>query len=181
MSRFRLATVTAALALLAATGLLTTASPASAGVADLTCVPPSSTTITYSPPLTLAPQTVNVNINNQYGPCVSPSHPAVTSGSAVLNFNATRSCLDLLAPSSASWTITWNTGQTSTLTGNAVNTVVGAAIVTVFTGNVSSGLFAGDSVVLNFTAPAASILLCTAGLGTVPGYYGATTLTITSL
>ncbi|MFB7176004.1 hypothetical protein ACFCYM_35150 [Streptomyces sp. NPDC056254] len=58
--------------------------------------------------------------------------------------------------------------------------MAGAAIVSVFTGNVTSGLFAGDSVTLNITAPAASVLLCTAGLGTVPGYYGTDLLVITS-
>ncbi|MFD6620162.1 hypothetical protein ACFWFB_33515 [Streptomyces albidoflavus] len=60
-------------------------------------------------------------------------------------------------------------------------TRVGAALVVTQTGTVTSGLFAGDAVVMTQTGPAADVLLCTAGLGTVSGIYGLVTLEITSV
>ncbi|MGW8064249.1 hypothetical protein ACVV2G_18730 [Streptomyces ziwulingensis] len=49
------------------------------------------------------------------------------------------------------------------------------------TGTVTSGLFAGDTVIVTFTGPATDILLCTAGLGTVSSVYSAIALEITSV
>lgn len=159
------------------------ASPASAaGVLDATCTPPSSATTTYSPPLTNTPQPSSSAISFQLGPCVSLSQPALTSGTyARTNPARPRSCLDLLSSSSGTLTITWNTGQTSTLSVNVTTTIAGAALVVTQTGTVTSGLFTGDTVVITQTGPAANVLLCTAGLGTVSSIYGLVTLEITYL
>jgi hypothetical protein len=168
-------------ALTAVAALLTPVAPASAGLLDVTCTPPSSDLATYSPPLTSTPQTVTATVTTQYGPCVSVSQPAVTSGSRTITLTGTRDCLELLNVTSAILTITWNTGQTSTITGNRVGNVVGAVIVFTITGTVTSGLFAGDTVVQTITGPATDILLCTAGLSTVSSVYSLVTLEITSV
>ncbi|PSL52502.1 hypothetical protein B0I31_113175 [Saccharothrix carnea] len=158
------------------------AGTASAGVLDVTCTPPSSENATFTPPLTMTPQTVTVVSTVQYGPCVSLSHPAVTSGSSTrTNVVPGRSCLDLLAGGPSTFTITWNTGQTSTISANRTTTIVGAALVVTHTGTVTSGLFTGSTVLQTTTGPATAVLPCTAGLGTVAGIYSLVTLEITSL
>jgi hypothetical protein len=77
--------------------------------------------------------------------------------------------------------ITWNTGQTSTVSANFNTNVVGAVLEVVITGTVTSGLFQGDTVILNQTGPATQVLQCTLGLGTVSSIYSAVTLEITSI
>ncbi len=158
------------------------AGTASAGVLDVTCTPPSSETVTYTPPLTTAPQAVTINSTTQYGPCVSLSNPAISSGSRTRTLLIPgRTCLDLLNSGSTTFTIVWNTGQTSTISSNFTSTTVGAALVVTDTGTVTSGLFAGSTVVQVLTAPATDVLLCTAGLGTVSSIYSVITLEITSV
>ena len=155
---------------------------ASAGVLDVTCTPPSSQSSTYTPPLTMAPQTVTGSTVTQYGPCVSLSNPALTSGSMTRTGSAPGiSCLELLQSGPSNFTITWNTGQTSTISSNYTANIVGAALVVTRTGTVTSGLFAGSTFLQVNTAPATDVLLCTLGLGTVSSVYYLVTLEITSL
>ncbi|NJP96685.1 hypothetical protein HCN51_45905 [Nonomuraea sp. FMUSA5-5] len=172
------------LAILLATALgaavLTTAPAASAEVLDVTCTPPSSNIATYNPALTLTPQTVTVVNTAQYGPCTSASQPTLASGTRTSVNVSSRSCLDLLAATPIAFTVTWNTGQTSTISGNSTTTIAGAVVTFTLTGTVTSGLFAGSTVVQANVAPSASLLLCTAGLGTVPSFYSLVTLEITS-
>jgi hypothetical protein len=158
-----------------------TATPATAGVLDVTCVPPSSDSVIFTPPLTLAPHPVTVFASTQYGPCTSASVPGITAGSRSVTINNTRSCLDLLKSNPVTFTITWNTGQQSTISGNTSVSTAGAVLVVTITGNVTAGLFAGDSVVQTVTGPATDVLLCTLGLGTVSSIYSLATLEITSL
>ncbi|MEU4745961.1 hypothetical protein AB0G02_36625 [Actinosynnema sp. NPDC023658] len=175
------AVLTTAVAALVLT-VLGPAGTASAGVLDVTCTPPSSQVDTFTPPLSMTPQNVTVGITSQLGPCVSLSNPAITSGS--INFSALvpgLSCLDLLQSGSITYTIVWNTGQTSTVSANYTVTIVGAALVVTRTGTVTSGLFTGSAVLQVITGPAADVLLCTAGLGTVSSTYSLVTLEITSL
>ncbi|MFI9005841.1 hypothetical protein ACIGNX_01240 [Actinosynnema sp. NPDC053489] len=158
------------------------AAPASAGVLDVTCTPPSSNGISYSPPLTRSPQDVTIDVTTQYGPCVSAGNPALTSGHRTISLTQPGfSCLELLNSGPVTFTITWNTGQTSTVSANYSATVVGAALVDVRTGTVTSGLFTGSTVVQTTTGPATDVLLCTAGLGTVSGIYSSVSLEITSV
>ncbi|MEU1125903.1 hypothetical protein ABZ371_20630 [Streptomyces sp. NPDC005899] len=106
----------------------------------------------------------------------------MTSGSRSLQVNVPdRTCLALLEAAPSIYTINWNTGQTSTIAGNRTATVVGAALVVTVTGNVTSGLFSGDTVVQTSIGPATDILACTLGLGTVASIYSTVTLEITSL
>ena len=164
---------------------LITAGPASArenGLLDVTCTPPSSDNAVYTPPLSLTPQMVAVNSSFQLGPCVSLSTPSITSGTAATVIPPRlRSCLDLLDAGTSTRTISWNTGATSTLSMNRTTTTVGALLVNTFTGTVTSGLFAGDTVLMTVTSPATDITLCTLGLGTVPSVFGVVTLEITSV
>lgn len=161
--------------------VVATATPATASTLDVTCIPPSSQTVTFTPPLTKAPKPVTVTASTQYGPCTSPSVPALTAGSRNATiFYPSRSCLDLLDSAPVTFTINWNTGQQSTITGNTTASVVGAALVVTITGNVTAGLFAGDSVVQTITGPATDITKCTLGLGTVSSIYALVTLEITS-
>ncbi|MBQ1100378.1 hypothetical protein KBY55_31015 [Streptomyces sp. b94] len=152
------------------------------GLLDVTCSPPSSDNAVYSPPLTLTPQMVAVNSSFQLGPCVSLSTPALTSGTAVAVIPPRlRNCLDLLDAGTSTRTISWNTGATSTLSMNRTTTTVGALLVNTYTGTVTSGLFAGDTVLMTVTSPATDITLCTLGLGTVPSVFGVVTLEITAV
>ncbi len=158
------------------------AGTASAGVLDVTCAPPSSVTATYTPPLTTTPRNVAISSTAHYGPCTSLSHPAVTAGFRARTANdQEQTCFDLLDVVSLTFTITWNTGQTSTISANRTINIVGAALVLTDTGTVTSGLFAGSTVVQTTTGPAADVLLCTAGLGTVSSTYAFIALEITSL
>lgn len=175
------ATLMTAVSALALT-VLGPAGTASAGVLDVTCIPPSSNTATYNPPLTMTPQDGALAVTAQYGPCVSLSNPALTSGSSSYTTPVSgRTCLDLLQSGTSAFTITWNTGQTSTVSANRTSTIVGAALVVTSTGTVTSGLFAGSAVVQVITSPATDVLLCTVGLGTVSSTYSLVTLEITSL
>jgi hypothetical protein len=174
--------LTAALCTLLCTALPPLAAPASAGVLDVTCIPPSSETVTINPALTMTPQTVTVTVSTQYAPCTSLSVPALTSGSRQAQFTSPgRSCLTLLDSASVTYTITWNTGQTSTVSGNSTFNMVGAVMVVTITGSVTSGLFTGDTVIQTVTGPATDITTCTLGLGTVSNLFGLMTLEITSI
>lgn len=179
----RLRTVFAGLLTTAATvlGLMVSATPATAGALDVTCLPTSSQTATFSPPLTLTPGPTTVTASTQYGPCTSTSVPELTSGSrsATIPYPAL-SCLDLLTSAPLTFTITWNTGQTSTISGSTAVTTAGAALVVTITGNVTAGLFAGDSVVQTMTGPSTAVTQCTLGMGTVSSIYAVVTLAITS-
>ncbi|WP_345620698.1 hypothetical protein [Streptomyces ziwulingensis] len=165
--------------------LLITAGPANArenAILDVTCTPPSSDTSVYTPPLTNTPQSVGTTSSIQFGPRISLPAPAVTSGTSAITLPpASRTCLDLLSAGTGTRTITRNTGATSTLPTNRTTPVVGAVLVVTLTGTVTSGLFAGDTVLITVTGPATGITLRALGLGTVPSTYGCVTMEITSV
>ncbi|WP_251144987.1 hypothetical protein [Streptomyces sp. McG3] len=80
--------------------------------------------------------------------------PGITSGTFGGTFHVpNRSCLTLAGAGTSTSTITWNTGQNSTLSLNFTTTIVGAVYTSVLTG------------------PATDVLLCTLGLGTVSGIH----------
>ncbi|MYV64812.1 hypothetical protein GT043_02300 [Streptomyces sp. SID2131] len=148
----------------------------------MTCTPPSSITTTYSPPLTSTPTSTIRSVSAQYGPCVSLSQPDLTSATTSSTSQPrTRTCSDLLASGPLTFTITWNTGQNSTVSANSTTTLVGALLITTQTGIVTDGLFKGDTVIQTSQAPAATITACELGLGNVPSLYGLLTLEVTSI
>lgn len=157
---------------------LGTAEAAAAGT-DLTCTPPSSASLRFTPPLTNSPQPSLFSISRQYGPCIAPTHPQVTAGvSTVAGLSPDATCARLLGAQPVTITITWNTGQTTTLSGNSVNTIVGVNLVSTTTGTVTAGLFAADTFVHTAVYTATDLLLCLAGLGTVASLFGQLTLEI---
>lgn len=164
--------------LAAAFAAVVTSSPVQADVGDIVCLPPTSSSVTFDPPLTQNPQTVTVQSTNLFGPCTSVTHPQITSGSTSGTFLVpNRSCLTLVGSGTSNSTITWNTGQTSSLSLNFNTQIVGAVYTSTVSGIVTGGLFAGDTVVGNQTGPAIDILTCTAGLGTVSSIYTLGTIT----
>lgn len=124
--------------------------PFSASVADadtggITCT--ISSVVTYSPGMTLTSSPQDVTFDVQYNNCVSTSQPAITSanptGSAVEDVG----CLEGVVPSqSGTFSITWNTGQTSTFDYLTVEAQVGGQDVYTTTATVTSGAFAGDTM-----------------------------------
>ncbi|MFH8755946.1 hypothetical protein [Streptomyces atroolivaceus] len=165
--------------------LLAGAGPVSArenGLLDATCTTPSSSSTTYSPPLTNTPQLSTTSSSWQLGPCVSASVPGLTSGShSDTGTLRSRSCLELLSSGAVTLVFNWNTGATSTMSLNRTTTVVGAVMIVTMTGTVTSGLFAGDTVVITLASPATDVLLCTAGLGTVSSLYSTVVMEVTSV
>lgn len=155
------------------------AASATAAAGTVNCVPPSSNVTTFEPPLTNTPQPVRIVGSTQFGPCVSASDPEVTSGTSYVEIDSvTRSCGSLLAPTIADYTIVWNTGETSTISGNRTSTIEGVVVVVTLTGTVTSGPFAGSSVVQTISGPSLDLLNCTLGLGSVSAVYSLVTLTI---
>ncbi|GAB2662915.1 hypothetical protein [Nocardia goodfellowii] len=172
----------AAASVLAAALVGITASPATAVVDSLTCAVGSSTT-TYDPPITMTQATTTRTIDQVYGPlCVGTGSAAgITSGTHYSSNTTSRSCLQLLSTGNVSWTITWNTGQTSTVSTSRVSNVVGAVFSNVFTGTVTAGVLQGHTLIENMTAPSLPITLCTAGLGNVSQLNSVHTLEIAPL
>ncbi|MGM1060673.1 hypothetical protein [Saccharothrix sp. Mg75] len=123
--------------------LLFPASPAHAAPVDLLCTEDES--VSYSPGLLTAPRPVDVDVHNVLS-CTSLTDPAVTGGyvrATVRGLN--RSCTDLAASGSGSYTITWNTGETSTISYSRSATYVLGTLVMTETGTVTGGKFTGDS------------------------------------
>jgi hypothetical protein len=119
---------------------------------------------------------------HRLGPCTSLTVPGLASGSSIQTFTAPDStCEVLLGALPTEFTITWNTGQTSTITGNTVGVIEAGLLTVTLTGSVSSGLFAGHSVAGNQSGPATDLLLCRLGLGDVPSVYTVGTFTMSSL
>jgi hypothetical protein len=169
-----------AVAVLVAASTLGVTGPAHAGVLDVTCT--GNTSTTYNPPLDNTPTDTQLTVTSFFGPCVSTSVPGLTSGSYSVQFTIpSRSCVTLLNTGAEEYTITWNTGQTSTLSINRNATLAGPAFVVTHIGIVSSGLFAGDTVLRTATAPSIDLQLCLLGLGTVSGIFAADVLELTSL
>ncbi|MGN6556829.1 MAG: hypothetical protein ACTHLH_02310 [Solirubrobacterales bacterium] len=174
----------AALSVVAA--LLVVASPASASVLDATCTPPSSQSALYNPPLTETPQAVTLTLFTSLDPCVSATDPAIASGTVGPDkFTVPNppglTCSSLLGTVPVRYTIHWNTGQTSQVTGNSTVVLKAGVLTTVLTGSVTEGLFKGDTVVQNGTGVDPGIALCNLGLGTVSSVYEVFTLEITSV
>lgn len=152
---------------------------AHAGLLDVTC-PVGTGATDYNPGVTSTPSLQQVTVNNQYGECVSLSHPNVTSGSNQNSFRLVLSCNDLLTAGPATNTITWNTGQTSRYSATTTVTTVDGNEVVTETGSVTSGLFTGDGAVVVATLTDVNIAACLLGTP-ITSTAGTTTLEFTSL
>ncbi|MDU0290281.1 hypothetical protein [Saccharothrix longispora] len=175
----RIATLLAAALIAAASTTFTVSGSAGAAGLDLTCTPPSSVGLRFDPPATNTPQTQTLTASRRYGPCVSPTHPDITSGTSDASGTFPgATCLSLFGANSITIHITWNNGQTSTLSGNNVSSMAGATLTVVTTGTVTAGAFAGGTFVHTVVYPSPELLLCNLGLGTLPSLYGQVVLEI---
>ncbi|MET9254951.1 hypothetical protein ACGFZL_12090 [Streptomyces sp. NPDC048182] len=167
----------------AVAAVLATAVPAGAAQGSATALDTlnctSSSTTTYSPPITTTPAASTRTINQTYGPCVGTGAAApITGGTHSSTNTTTRSCLQLLSTATVSWTIHWNTGQSSTVTAQRVSNLAGAVFTNTFTGTVTGGFLQGRSFVETMTAPSLQITACTLGQGSVAGIGAAHTFTL---
>lgn len=142
--------ILAVLATLAATLLasLTLAPAAQASIHQITCL--GSTTQTFSPPLTNTPKPTTITISTSYTNCVSLTAPSITSGTSFSSATSPNaSCVSLLngTQTQVPTTVTWNTGETSTITQTTVVTIVAGQVVATSTGTVTSGKFLGATTV----------------------------------
>lgn len=179
MFRIRRAAVAA---LVASVASLVAVVPAHATLSDLACLPlHSNGSITYSPPLSNTPQTVAFYLSRSYQSCMSLSNPAITSGTSASSGFLEASCGVLLSDGPFSFTVTWNTGQTSQFEGTFASTHVAGILTGATTGaTVTAGVFAGSSLshVNTFPLSDADLLQCELGQSTISGFSGPLTLAI---
>ncbi len=143
-------------------------SPAhAAGVIDLTCSRHSVDKLFFTPPVTLEPQTVTIDKRTDYRWCYSPGAPDVVSGELVRLLTRTDSCPQALGTGSLSQTITWNTGETSTISFLRTPTLVHGIYKVTFVGTVTAGLFAGSAAKQVYVANGRDLQRCLDGKGTV--------------
>ncbi|HEV7509557.1 MAG TPA: hypothetical protein VGS07_32080 [Thermoanaerobaculia bacterium] len=173
MSRATFVLVVASL-LLSAAGL----APAAQAAVSVTCV--GTSTVTFSPGLTLFTGAVAFHLNDNYN-CTS-SDPTITSGTSVAGRVLPLSCLNLanLFNSTSGDVITWSNGQSSTAQGTFTVTSVGGTMIVVASGTIASGQFTGASVVITWTWPALNPAACLSAPG-VTQLTGVTTVQVTSL
>lgn len=137
MRRLSRLVVAASVALLVA-GLMQT--PAQAAVGDLTCT--VSNNSAFTPGLRLVEQQTHIAYDVGYSDCTSMSHPEITSGSHSGTFDGPRGCLSLPPSHTPTVTITWNTGETSTIAATASGYDAGGQTLHTITGTVIDGVFA---------------------------------------
>lgn len=180
MGKLSLGRVSALIAACVVTATLTTGTAhASALGLDAQCI--GTSTWTFTPGVTLTPQTVTLTAQTTYPVCVS-SNPTVIAGSETQTLViAGLSCASLFRTGSGSGSIAWDTAPASNYTfSNSVVVTPETATLTRL-GTVTSGTFIGDTVTrvtqfLNNDITAA----CTSPTG-VTQFAGPTTLTVAGL
>jgi hypothetical protein len=154
-------------AVFTAAAMLTNAAPASAAIGDMGCTanPAAIATVTYSPGVTLTPQTITYTINGSLSPCVSLS-TGITSGTFTSTGTASLSCIAPGSNFNGDIYFTWSNGKKSTVLINSVVDVrLGVAIVLTMTGPVTHGLFKNDTAIIVVTLATSTFdpLLCIGG------------------
>ncbi|WP_203907749.1 hypothetical protein [Rhizocola hellebori] len=156
-----------ALLVLALGAVVQTPAHATGGGLDLVCSPFSVDKLFFTPSVALAPQSVTIDKKTNYRYCYSPSAPDVVSGELVRLFTRSDSCPQALLSGPTSQTITWNTGQTSTIGVTRTPTLEHGIYKVTFVGTVTAGLFTGSSVTQVYLADGRDLERCLAGDGTV--------------
>ncbi|NTX02682.1 MULTISPECIES: hypothetical protein [Myxococcus] len=153
------------------------------GLVLVTC-PVGTSQAFYSPGLKPTPQDVTVSGPATFSNCVTVLGAPVTSGTTNLAPVVVRdlSCVALLQPSSVTQTVTWNTGESSTLVlTQLLLDVQGTLTVLTRTGTVASGKFVGATAVRTITYVTLDLENgCTSPEG-LTSLSGPTTLTLTKL
>ncbi|MER5549514.1 hypothetical protein [Streptomyces sp. NPDC002589] len=156
----KLPLVTAVVVGLASAAVIAPAAHAS--TVDVTCS--GTETVQYNPGLLVTPQTVHVNVTGILAPC-SSSDRGLTAGNYQESFDTTLSCATLLSPRAGTRVFHWSNGQTSTFSFNrALNNAAGQTTVT-FTGEITSGEFAGDTAIEQVVFVTPTALQCAAPPG----------------
>jgi len=159
---------------LTAIGLIGLATPAQA--IGPTCVATSQ--ITYSPGITLTPSSQSTDYTVSFSGCLTPGRTDIVSGSRSGSFTGVRSCLSVLPPSaSGTLVVTWNTGETSTVSYTADGQDVGGQTVHTINGTITAGLFTGSSYTEVITQASLNLLSCLIPPG-VQSQSGVGTLTV---
>lgn len=171
-----IATVLLSATILAGTAFVGAAPAQAATVADLLCV--GTNHAEFSPGLTFTTRTVDIDAEGEYTTCLS-SDPAVASGTYTASGQGTMSCL--AGGHAGEFTITWNTGEHSTIAfTNTVALRPTGEVVVVATGSVIEGKFDGDRYDGTFTLFHLDPLACLHEPG-VRSATGPTTLLFSSL
>ncbi|WP_043628971.1 hypothetical protein [Nonomuraea candida] len=168
----RAAVCGAVLALLGPLGMAY-AGPAHAIGQDVICSIDGTNTLAFSPKLRLAEQAVTMTGTGTYPTCVS-SDPDITSGTSTIFGQGSLGCLSGSMP--ATETVTWNTGESSTISYTVTLNLFAGQAAFVVVGTVTAGKFAGDTVTsegVTLDNPITPLLDCLA-----PGYGGSTGPTI---
>ena len=125
--------------------------PAAADLVDLTC--PFTATINFSPGLTLVPRPQQITGSASAGtsipsaiPCSSLTGVPYTGASGLVSGSGTLACVatDLSGGVSGTLPITWNNGDTSTITWSASV----AGLVPTVSAQVTSGPLTGSSIIV---------------------------------
>lgn len=154
-------------ALVVLAGSLVAVSPAHASVTDLRCSLPSWDRVFLTPPVALEPQTVTIDKKTRYRHCHSPSAPDVVSGELARVLTRSDSCPQALLSGYLNQTITWNTGETSTIRFFRTPTLSNGIYKVTFVGTVTEGLFAGSTAEQVYIANGHALQHCLDGKGTV--------------
>ncbi|MEU1091033.1 hypothetical protein ABZ401_30200 [Streptomyces sp. NPDC005892] len=146
-----------AVAALVVAGVGVSASSAQAA-SSTTCTGTSA--VTYSPALKNTPQTVSWTENDTYA-CTS-TDPTLTSGSSTVNATLPgASCISGgVYPSSTTYTINWNNGQSSTMTGTFTDVTASGIETVTGVGTVTSGQFTGGTATVVWVYLVPNPLLC---------------------
>ena len=156
--------------------LAATASPAAAQGGDIQCQGTHS--VSYNPGLLFTSQFITLTGGTIYSLCTSISDPAITYGLVSVAGSFPASCLNLFAgPPSTTWTITWNTGETSEWLYSGSTQNVSGTIVQTQIGVIVAGKFAGSTAIGAQVLAAPPLINCLAPPG-VRGSQGITTLSI---
>jgi hypothetical protein len=164
-------------ALLVAAGIVGAAPAAQAATELLSCT--GSGANTYQPGVTAQPEVVSIASSANYDACVSTGSPTITSGGYAIVANGLVSCLG--GGVSITVTITWNTGETTTVA--AVGLVVlrpTNEVVVIYQGTVTAGRFTGATAVMTAALLNTTPAQCFTAEG-VTGTSGPANITITQL
>ncbi|GAA2037610.1 hypothetical protein GCM10009839_43630 [Catenulispora yoronensis] len=149
-----------AAAILLAAGCTLLPVPAAHAVDATTCTGTSS--VSYSPGLTLTSQTVTLAETDTFTSCTS-TDPTITGlpTSPYTYPIPNASCNSVQYAAGNTLVPHWNNGQTSTISGVTYTTTNTAGITqTLGTGTITAGEFTGDIAVISWSYPLVNPLLC---------------------
>jgi hypothetical protein len=139
---------------------------ATGGGIDVVCSPLSLDKLFFTPSVTLEPQSVTIDKKTSYRRCYAPNAPDVVSGELVRLFTRSDSCPQALLSGPLSQTITWNTGETSTISFVRTPTLEHGIYKVTFVGTVTAGLFTGSAAKQVYFADGRALKECLDGKGT---------------